>query len=846
VSKSFDLTLLPLYRLGGNELPSPPGLLALTPPRKKARSRARDLLLIHLVLGGNAPFSTVNYLQMTSHAAEEFYQTPGSVTSALRAAATTLNGDLLERNMAASGQGRYSLANLVLGAIRGEQLYILEAGSTHVYWMSEDERKDIHAPDMSGRGLGLGQSTDFYLSQLTLRSGGRLLISPELPDGWTQILQRDNSLASLETLRSVLMRQSMDDRNAVLLEVETGAGNIEMLKPARIEKPTLESISRKIAEEPLVASVEDEEDIEPEEESAENISVEESLESQETSFAPENYAESLESKEEAPEEKNDYAPEIASHSPEPQPIIPPAIEEDDPVAAAAFDNVSKLPQERVAPQERDNFVIPDSIPRQRPDPIPAPEETEIEIEEEIKEKRREKKKKEKKVRTGPSLGEIIARKGAHAIAKGMQLTRAGNTRLKEGFSTMLPRLLPSSDSETPVHLPTRVMALIAFIIPILIAAIGVTVYEYAGGNQEYERLYKKAESLRAGALVQNDPVAKRIAWENVITKLDEAEKHDSTTNSRAMRTEAQNQLDELLGIIRLNFLPAINALPNDINITAMVATDTELFMLDSEKGEVLRAFRIDKGYQFDTSFICRGGDYGEHTLDAIVELQTLPTSNALGASVLGIDRKGNLLYCAANRVPQAAALLPPTVGFKEITAIALDSGVLYILDAASNEIWIYSGQAASFNNYPTAFFENAPEGMSFAQDISINGSDLFILFGDGHLASCTSSLLDTVPTRCINPAPLNDPHPAAGGSNSFDEVIFKQIYLSTPPDSALLLMAPDNQSIFRFSPRAFALQNQLHPLTKSIPAGALTAMTQNPSHVLFIAQGNEVYMADAP
>ncbi|MBT3315144.1 MAG: hypothetical protein HN390_11080 [Anaerolineae bacterium] len=846
MSKSFDLTLLPLYRLGGNELPSPPGLLALTPPRKKARSRARDLLVIHLVLGGNAPFSTVNYLQMTSHAAEEFYQTPGSVTSALRAAATTLNGDLLERNMAASGQGRYSLANLVLGAIRGEQLYVLEAGSTHVYWMSEDERKDIHAPDMSGRGLGLGQSTDFYLSQLTLRSGGRLLISPELPDGWTQILQRDNSLASLDTLRSVLMRQSMDDRNAVLVEVQSGPGNIEILKPARIEKPTLESISRKIAEEPVVASVEDDlsqEKIEQEEESVENIArdtSEDELETEEESFVPEIYAESVKSK----EEKNDFVPEIASHRAEPQPIVPPVVE-DDPVAAATFDSVSKPPQERAAAVEHDTFVIPDSIPRQRPEPIPAPAEIDVEIEEEIKEKRRERKR-EKKVRTGPPVSEIIARKGAHTIAKGMQVTRAGNNRLKDLFATMLPRLLPSSDSETPIHLPTWVMALIAFIIPVVIATIGSVVYSQFGGNLEYERYYTEAETLRARALVQDDPVAKRIAWEDVVLKLNEAEKHDTTANSRALREEAQRQLDDLLGIIRLNFLPIINALPKDINITAMVATDTELFMLDSGKGEILRAFRIDKGYQFDASFICRGGDYGEHTLDALVELQALPTANALGASVLGIDRKGNLLYCAANRVPQATALLPPTVGFKEITAIALDSGVLYILDAASNEIWTYSGQATSFNNYPTAFFENAPEGMGFAQDISISGSDLFILFGDGHLASCTSSLLNTVPTRCINPAPLNDPHPAAGGSNSFDAVTFKEIYLSTPPDSALLLMAPDNQSVFRFSPRAFALQNQLHPLAKSIPAGALTAMTQNPSHVLFVAQGNEVYMADAP
>ena len=252
--KTFDLTLIPLYRLRGNELSSPPGLLVLTPPRRKVRNRARDLLIVHLILGGNASFSTTNYHQMTSAIAEEFYKTSGSVTAALRSAAIRLNGDLLEKNMASSGQGRYSLANLVLGVVRDEQFYVLEAGPSHVYWMADGERKDIHDPDMAGRGLGLGQATNFYLSQLTLRAGGRLLISPNLPAGWETILQRDNQSASLETIRNVLMRQSMEDQNAVLLEMQPGNGEVTMLKPPRPHKPTYASVSKRIADEPLIES----------------------------------------------------------------------------------------------------------------------------------------------------------------------------------------------------------------------------------------------------------------------------------------------------------------------------------------------------------------------------------------------------------------------------------------------------------------------------------------------------------------------------------------------------------------------------------------------------------------
>ena len=760
MSKNFNLTLLPLYRLRGNELPSPPGLLALTPPRRKARSRANDLLIAHLSLSGNASLSTANYHQITAHAAEEFYKTAGSVTAALRAAAIMLNGDLLEHNMAASGQGRYSLTTLVLGAVRGEQIYLLESGPAHAYWMSGAERRDIHDSEMAGRGLGLGQSTQFYLSQLPLHTGGRLLIAPDLPAGWMPILQRDNQSASLETLRSVLMRQNMEDQNAVLVEFQDGRGGVEIIKPQRVIKPTLESISQKIAEEPS----------------------------------------------------------FASHSPEPHPVAV-SFAEDVPVAAPSLYNESKPPQER---------SVTDSIPRKIPESPPPPVEIEIE---------------EEKIPTGPPISEVIARESARTLARGMQATRKGNNHLKDLFSTMLPRLLPSSDSETPVHLPNWVMILIAVIIPLIVVTISSVVYFRFGHDVQYENYFAEAQILRAHALEKDDPVAQRIAWQDTLSKLDQAEEYDLTPASRELRDETENHLDLLLGVIRLDFQPAVVNLPSSINISAMAATDTELFMLDSVKGEILRAYRTDKGYQYDGNFSCKSGDYGENTLGALVKLQALSTSNAVSASVLGIDKDGNLLYCAANSVPQAMSLLQPSVGFKEITDIVLEDGVLYLLDAPSHEVWIYSGQASTFNSYPRAFFTNAPQGIEYARDMSVEGGDLYLLFSDGHLASCTSSLLDTVPTRCINPAELSNQHLAAGGGDNFGASLFSQIYISTSPGAALLLLAPETQSVFSFLPRSFVMQNELRPATNSLPSGTLSAMTVNSGHVLFVAQGDQVYMA---
>ena len=54
----FDITILPLYRVGGHDQPSLPGLMAAVPPRKAARGRQQDRLVVYLLFGGEAPLST--------------------------------------------------------------------------------------------------------------------------------------------------------------------------------------------------------------------------------------------------------------------------------------------------------------------------------------------------------------------------------------------------------------------------------------------------------------------------------------------------------------------------------------------------------------------------------------------------------------------------------------------------------------------------------------------------------------------------------------------------------------------------------------------------------------------
>jgi hypothetical protein len=69
---------------------------------------------------------------------------------------------------------------------------------------------------------------------------------------------------------------------------------------------------------------------------------------------------------------------------------------------------------------------------------------------------------------------------------------------------------------------------------------------------------------------------------------------------------------------------------------------------------------------------------------------------------------------------------------------------------------------------------------------------------------------------------------------------------SPPPDSSLLVLDADGQSVFRFSARSLELQAQLRPLagrTNTMPTGEVTAMGISPNHVLYFALRDRIYFA---
>lgn len=226
---ALDLTLAPLYRINGQEIASLPGLLVQTPPKTATRVRAQDRLVVYLLLTGNAVFSVSEYLQTAQNAANVFYQTSGSLTSALRAATENVNKNLLERNMSTSGRGQYASGWLTLAALRDSQCTLSMSGLMHVFWFGQNEIRHVHEPGMSGKGLGTSQKTNLYYAQVSLNAGDRMLFFGRAPGAWESTLN-DPRPSSLEAMRRRLSTLTREDLNAVLIQATEGTGALNLLK----------------------------------------------------------------------------------------------------------------------------------------------------------------------------------------------------------------------------------------------------------------------------------------------------------------------------------------------------------------------------------------------------------------------------------------------------------------------------------------------------------------------------------------------------------------------------------------------------------------------------------------
>ena len=206
-------------------------------------------------------------------------------------------------------------------------------------------------------------------------------------------------------------------------------------------------------------------------------------------------------------------------------------------------------------------------------------------------------------------------------------------------------------------------------------------------------------------------------------------------------------------------------------------------------------------------------------------------------------RAADLLHYPEPTFPQ----LTPYEVYLLLLAIHFhDVGNLYVLDAPSRAVWVYAGMDSAFVDRPYFFFtEQIPE-IQDSIDLVVKDDSLYLLHADGHLSTCSYSRIQTVPTRCQDPAQLINPYPAYKDVDLFAQAHITQMMYTAPPDSTILLLGADSQGVLRLTPASLELQGQIRPpagKANPLPPGPVDAMAAGPNHVLYLAVKDQVYFA---
>lgn len=166
-----------------------PGILTQAAPGKAVRSRDGDFLFVHLTLTGQVEETAELTQELLNTISQYYYQSSGSITSALRRALIAANDQLLRMNLSSSGPAREGA--ITCAVLRHGELVILQTGESlallgHNFGI---ERLPARIPDQItpfGRSAGL----DIRYSHHHLQAGDMLLlVDPRLAHLPTQTFE---------------------------------------------------------------------------------------------------------------------------------------------------------------------------------------------------------------------------------------------------------------------------------------------------------------------------------------------------------------------------------------------------------------------------------------------------------------------------------------------------------------------------------------------------------------------------------------------------------------------------------------------------------------------------------
>ena len=840
MASALDYSVIPLVRSGGQEQADIYGLYVCNPPRRTARPRGEDMLVLYLSAAGNLPIAPAHADQLLVRLAQAYYQTPGSVTSAMRTLAENLNKYLLERNLKAASSGRQAIGMLMQIVLKNDVLYLGQSGPVHAYLIKSDHAEHIYDPQISGRGLGLSRTTTVRYFHATLEGNDSLLFTANPDPSWSEAMLGSLYAQGAESLKRKLLAQPGSDLQAVLLRAKPGKGRIQRMETRQVSRSAVAPAAAAGAVTAGAVAAEAPEIIP----AAGSLPTTEELKlasQPETGLAELPLEPVLIEKVAEPPIEEPATPTIAEQAPPIQETTgeSPVLAATAAAAAAAAVGQAGAEaageageqvggEEALMGQEATSEAVPEATAAETAMPAAA-----AQVEPTTPPKQEKKQPVKRRALFAPLTAGLAT------------LTRPVNAGLKSaggGVKKAAVRVLPD---ESIFHIPPAVMALIAIAIPILVVIAASFVYAQLGRSVEFQRLYNQAVEQARFSDAQTDPQVRRSGFEQTLTILNQAEIFGQTNETNTLRELVQQALDDMDSVRRLTYKPAIiGGLPGGVSVSRMLVVDNDLYMLDKNSGNVLRGLVTSNGYELDGNFACGPDAAKPSPLGKLVDITASPSAES-GSVILGMDANGGVITCYVGRPPQVNKLtLPARMAQEPLTAITQDNGDTYVLDPQNQAVWIY--WSSKFDEEPQFYFVEQVPNMKDVIDLAVQKDELYLLHNDGKMTVCTYSALDVAPTRCVDPSPYMDTRKNPNGEPFSWPDTFTQVNTSPQPDPSLLMFDPQKQAVIQFSLRNLIFQRQFQPVDP-VGGGTASAYAINPlERILFLADNDKVYYGFMP
>ena len=332
-----------------------------------------------------------------------------------------------------------------------------------------------------------------------------------------------------------------------------------------------------------------------------------------------------------------------------------------------------------------------------------------------------------------------ARKAASGMATGL-------ARLTGGLGKMIERLFGGAPvtgqavkkDQGP---PPATLALLAIMIPVLVALIAVTVYLQRGRAAQFQDLLLQMERESQLALVMENEQQARSHWERILLLSEDAlglrPSHETVLK---FREQAQGKLDLLDEVTRL-IVRSLHKYPAVGDLSAITVQSAGVYVLDSGLDQVYKHLlqketEAAQGIKPE-NIVFKTQAVGQAVVGELVDLVWFPSSGAIREdSVAMLDAAGWLVRYNPFEGRTTLTPLELPSRWSEPVAIAVYGDSLYVLDTGARQIWRFSAEDNRFPTPPTTYRITSSVDVDLGEmiDMTIDrDGNLYLLAKDGSL-----------------------------------------------------------------------------------------------------------------